>query len=207
MIESLEDMVALDQKEAAALSQEKYDITISLIYDDATRDVFYFFQSGDDWYMKTQNGAVYQDADFITDYVQYSNTESDTVLEKLPKEMLELAKSFEEPDIRFVFSSMVLKKLKSSVPEEDAIKSVREKMKEDMLLYQYALQNGYGLTEEEAKQSMAQRIANYENAGNYMEIEDYFEASGISVKEYYQRFQEDILVQDTIAHLYILKCE
>lgn len=207
MIENLEAAVPLDRNAAEALKEEQLNSTISLIYADGTRYNFYFFQSDDKWYVRTWEGAIYRNADFITDYILFGGGEGGTVLKEQPEEALALAKAFDEPDLRFTFTFLVLGKLRWAASEEDAISRIREEMKEDMILYQYARFAGCGLSEDEMDQILEERINLYENAENYKEIEKDFEAAGITLREYYTKLKYYFRIQDTKQHLYSLKCE
>lgn len=67
-IENMEGAVPeKDQKKAPHRGEDYY--TVSFIYEDETKDIFYFFPKGEKWYLETENGDVYGNADFILDYV------------------------------------------------------------------------------------------------------------------------------------------
>jgi hypothetical protein len=67
-IENMEGAVPeKDQKKAPHRGEDYYPV--SFIYEDETKDIFYFFPKGEKWYLETENGDVYGNADFILDYV------------------------------------------------------------------------------------------------------------------------------------------
>lgn len=67
-VESLEKAIPLDNSVKDNVRREGNYYVVTLRYDDESKQSFYFFQtdsSGDKWYVETEDGTIYQNADFL----------------------------------------------------------------------------------------------------------------------------------------------
>ena len=69
--------------------------------------------------------------------------------------------------------------------EDDAILSAKQKMTNELLLYEYALNHGYSCTEEEIEELMEQELVEIQSAANYDEYESYLHDLGTTYEEYW----------------------
>lgn len=53
--------------------------TVCLYGKNGNKRVFYFYKVSDNWYMETQDGTVYKNAEFITDYIGTLPYSSETI--------------------------------------------------------------------------------------------------------------------------------
>lgn len=212
-----------DIKSAVPVPGEKTDkiqrgedyYTISLIYKDGTKDVFSFFEADDEWYMQTADGQVYENAGFATDYfgIKKASTTNGgggriTIdQEVLSKEILELGKQFEEFDLRYNFAREVRQSIGYGESADEAISYTREKLTEQMRLYQYAVNAGYAVSEEKLTCWIESIIESAESAVNYDEAEEYFGEAGTTMREIIEKSRENCRITETISNMRSAKRE
>lgn len=155
-IENMEGAVPeKDQKKAPHRGEDYYPV--SFIYEDETKDIFYFFPKGEKWYLETENGDVYGNADFILDYVDIDfniDVKREIRIDKdVLKRTLEIGKDFKTYDTKFFFASGVVNTMeKTGDTEEEAISKVRKSSIENQKIYEYAKKSGYEVSEKEVEE-------------------------------------------------------
>ena len=207
--DGLEQTVIPQNKTDTIQKSDDYDV-VSIIYGDGSKDIFYFFQQGDMWYMETPEGSVYQNADFITDVFESSEElEVQSVHIREPYEwQLELEKETEKYDISFSFKLKVYYNINErAMTLEEAIDDARQSVKTEMVLYQYALKEGYGLTEQEKQEALQKEIDQAKRAENYNEIKEQYLAQGLSFEESLEKQKESIAMSRAADRLYNAKYE
>lgn len=73
LIYHLDSVKPVDQEEIANVKRGEEYFTISFIYNDGTKDVYFFFQNNDNWYVETDKGDLYKNADFIADFTDLAD--------------------------------------------------------------------------------------------------------------------------------------
>ena len=204
------EQTAVPQNKADTIQKpEDYDV-VSIIYKDGSKDIFYFFHQDDKWYLETPEGIVYQNADFITDVFESSKElEVQSVHIREPYEwQLELEKETEKYDISFSFKLKVYYNINErAMTLEEAINDARQSIKTDMVLYQYALKEGYGLTEQEKQQALQEEIEQAKRAENYNEINEQYLAQGLTLEDSLKKQKESIAMSRATDRLYNAKYE
>ena len=204
------EQTAVPQNKADTIQKpEDYDV-VSIIYKDGSKDIFYFFHQDDKWYLETPEGIVYQNADFITDVFESSEElEVQSVHIREPYEwQLELEKETEKYDISFSFKLKVYYNINErAMTLEEAINDARQSIKTDMVLYQYALKEGYGLTEQEKQQALQEEIEQAKRAENYNEINEQYLAQGLTLEDSLKKQKESIAMSRATDRLYNAKYE
>ena len=204
------EQTAVPQNKADTIQKpEDYDV-VSIIYKDGSKDIFYFFHQDDKWYLETPEGIVYQNADFITDVFESSEElEVQSVHIREPYEwQLELEKETEKYDISFSFKLKVYYNINErAMTLEEAINDARQSIKTDIVLYQYALKEGYGLTEQEKQQALQEEIEQAKRAENYNEINEQYLAQGLTLEDSLKKQKESIAMSRATDKLYNAKYE
>lgn len=221
-VESLEEAVPLDNSVKDNVRREENYYVVTLRYNDESKQSFYFFQmdsSGDKWYIETEDGTIYQNADFFAQYFQRTSTVfqaeaiSDNELDILEperlKSIIQLTLQLEDwnisyslTDLRALFAIEMLNQAENVSPKQEVVQAVRKKLSGQMEQYYYAVQNGYSVTEEELKICMDEQDNIIKEASNFAELEAYYEESGTTYDEYRQRTKEYSRLQFTIKKLY-----
>ena len=149
---------------------------VTLTYEDETKERFQFIQAEADdsvWYVETEDGAVYQNAEFITEYIEGSpwienpGTATGTGIEINDpdglREMIRLRLNLEEmglfystTDLRAAFALEMLEQRSLFADEETALEMARTELAADLERYQYAVEHGYDLSEEELDARIAE---------------------------------------------------
>ena len=204
------EQTAVPQNKADTIQKpEDYDV-VSIIYKDGSKDIFYFFHQDDKWYLETPEGIVYQNADFITDVFESSKElEVQSVHIREPYEwQLELEKETEKYDTSFSFKLKVYYNINErAMTLEEAINDARQSIKTDIVLYQYALKEGYGLTEQEKQQALQEEIEQAKRAENYNEINEQYLAQGLTLEDSLKKQKESIAMSRATDRLYNAKYE
>lgn len=160
--------------------------------------------------METPEGSVYQNADFITGIIESSEElEVKSVHIREPYEwQLELEKETEKFDISFWFKQKVYYNInEGAMTLEEAIDDARQSVKTEMVLYQYALKEGYGLTEQEKQEALQKEIDQAKRAENYNEIKEQYLAQGLRFEESLEKQKESIAMSRAADRLYNAKYE
>lgn len=215
--ESLEAVVPIA---AADIQPGELFHIVTLTYEDGTKERFDFIRSEADdsvWYVETEDGTVYQNAEFITEYItveEVTPTLEVTVPDpeamrakiRLVLELEGLGVTYSTTDLRAAFALEVQERIAEGNDEESAIASAREELTWKMARYQYAVERGYGLTEEELEFRMAEGREKFESASGFEELEAYFTEQGTTVEAYRSLMRESIRIdyveQDFRGQLY-----
>lgn len=208
-VNNIKNTMVFENKTTAVQKSENYDV-VSLIYEDGTKDIFYFFNWDNTWYLETLDGNQYRNADFITDYIEHVDvTNTKTVYIQMPVAwQLELEKKTEVFDTAFFFRELVYYNINErGMTREDALVDARKSMQTNRILYQYALENDYGFTEQEMQQLLDDEIAHAKLSDNYDEIVTLYQEQGLDYETILKKRKEKIVMSKTIQKLYNAKYE
>lgn len=210
LIDNLESVAPLSADESAALYyKDEYNPTITFIYKDGTKDIFYFFENHGTWYLKTDEKHYYKDADFIDDYIHGEKVDAQFIpimSSEYFKLSLKLAQEQETPDIPFAFIYLVQGNIEyNEYTEKDAIIHVRESMIHNMKVYQYALQSNYDISAAELSSVINKYVSDTLNSEEYIEYEKYLEDAGITLQQLAEKYKESIRYITITNKLYLDK--
>ena len=208
-VNNIKNTTVFENKTTAVQKSEDYDV-VSLIYEDGTKDIFYFFNWDNTWYLETLDGNLYRNADFITDYIDHVDvTNTKTVHIQMPVAwQLELEKKTEVFDTAFFFRELVYYNINErGMTREDALADARKSMQTNRILYQYALENDYGFTEQEMQQLLDDEIAHAKLSDNYDELVTLYQEQGLDYETILKKRKEKIVMSKTIQKLYNAKYE
>lgn len=213
LIVSMEQTVPLNRFQSFFINKEK-DLKIHFIYENGTRDIFTFFTDSGKWYLETEDGVLYQDADFIVNFTPVVRLleqdeiafEGTIVALTVPDRMLLQYGMETEYDIRFWFANLVQVYLEKGITWEEAVSYAKNDIIGMMTQYQYAVQAGYEVSEKEYNAYMEKVLAEAKKRPEYAETEAAFEEAGTTVEEYLKG-GEPSRIAYTVKHLQEIKRE
>ena len=74
--EDLGSTVSVENEEMKEPAEDKNFPSVLLIYEDGETESLKFFKDSDKWFMETRDGTVYENADFITEWIPYEEPEN-----------------------------------------------------------------------------------------------------------------------------------
>lgn len=171
-------------------AEDKNFPSVLLIYEGGEIESLQFFKDRDKWFMETWDGTVYENADFITEWIPYEepeNTEdqpsvitSAEIDEELFGAYLDALKDQELSDLEgeVVYKTEAFRQ--QGVPEEKIQDQVRQIFIKRWKLFDYAEKDGFFPTEEEQEQMVEDCIARIKDEPYYEEYEKICKDAGLS---------------------------
>ena len=206
LIKDMEEAVPeKNQKNAPHKGEDYYPI--SFIYEDETKDVFYFFPKGEKWYLETENGDVYGNADFILDYIEIdfdANAKMEIPVDKDTfKRYLEIGKDFKTYDTNFFFANGVINIIeKTGDTEEEAISETRKSCIDSRKIYEYAKKSGYEVLEKEVEERIIKILEDFNEQEDYPEYEAICKEYGTTMEECLEKSRDYIkekMIRDKLS--------
>lgn len=195
-IEDMEETVPeKNQKKAPHRGEDYYPV--SFIYEDETKDIFYFFPKGEKWYLETENGDVYGNADFILNYVDIDfnvDVKREIRIDKdVLKRSLEIGKDFKTYDTKFSFAKDVINRMEiTGDTEEEAISKVRKSSIDSRKIYEYAKKSGYEVSEKEVEERIKKILEDFNEQEDYPEYEAICKEYGTTMEECLEKSRDYI---------------
>lgn len=195
-IEDMEEAVPEKKQKKAPHRGEDY-YPVSFIYEDETKDIFYFFPKGEKWYLETENGDVYGNADFILDYVDIdfnADVKMEIRIDKDTfKRYLEIGKDFKTYDMNFSFAIGVVNTMeRTGGTEEEAISEARKGFIDSQKVYEYAKKSGYEVTEKEVEERIKKILEDFNEQEDYPEYEAICKEYGTTMEECLEKSRDEI---------------
>lgn len=196
LIEDIETTVPeKDQKNAPRKGENYYPI--SFVYEDETKDIFYFFPVDEKWYLETENGYIYGKADFILDYVNIDFNADVKMRIELDKDILkrylEIGKDLKTFDTKFFFANGVINCMeRTGDTEEEAISKVRKDFIENRKIYEYVEKAGYEVSEKEVNERVSDILENISEQDDYSEYEAICKEYGTTFEECLEKSRDYI---------------
>ena len=171
-------------------AEDKNFPSVLLIYEGGETESLQFFKDSDKWFMETQDGTIYENADFITEWIPYEepeNTEnqprvitSSEIDEELFGAYLDALKDQELSDLEgeVVYKTEAFRQ--QGVPEEKIQDQVRQIFIKRWKLFDYAEKEGFFPTEEEQDQMVEDCIAKIKDQPYYAEYDKICKDAGLS---------------------------
>lgn len=171
-------------------------------------EAFYFFKHNKKWYLETKDGYVYQNAEFINKIVSYSDDSqsnstnlADIELSIPSEKILKLVKDSKELDIKYEFANSVQNYIESGLSTKEAISQTKSALLSDEYRYQYAVKNGYKLSEQKINEMKKQEEKVDKSANNFNELEVAYKSAGFTYDDYLQKERNIDVKYDTISAL------
>lgn len=171
-------------------AEDKNFPSVLLIYEGGEIESLQFFKDRDKWFMETWDGTVYENADFITEWIPYEepeNTEdqpsvitSAEIDEELFVTYLDALKKQELSDLEGEVVYKIAAFRQQGVPEEKIQDQVRQIFIKRWKLFDYAEKEGFFPTEEEQDQMVEDCIAKIKDQPYYAEYDKICKDAGLS---------------------------
>lgn len=171
-------------------AEDKNFPSVLLIYEGGEIESLQFFKDRDKWFMETWDGTVYENADFITEWIPYEepeNTEdqpsvitSAEIDEELFGAYLDALKKQELSDLEGEVVYKIAAFRQQGVPEEKIQDQVRQIFIKRWKLFDYAEKEGFFPTEEEQDQMVEDCIAKIKDQPYYAEYDKICKDAGLS---------------------------
>lgn len=171
-------------------AEDKNFPSVLLIYEGGEIESLQFFKDRDKWFMETWDGTVYENADFITEWIPYEepeNTEdqpsvitSAEIDEELFVTYLDALKKQELSDLEGEVVYKIAAFRQQGVPEEKIQDQVRQIFIKRWKLFDYAEKEGFFPTEEEQDQMVEDCIARIKDQPYYAEYDKICKDAGLS---------------------------
>lgn len=188
--EDLGSTVSVENEDLKEIAEDKNFPSVLLIYEGGETESLRFFKDNDKWFMETQDGTVYENADFITEWIPYEepeNTEdqpsvitSAEIDEELFGEYLDALKKQELSDLdgEVVYKTAAFRQ--QGTPSEKIEEEVRQIFIKRWKLFDYAEKEGFFPTEEEQDQIVEDCIARIKDQPYYAEYDKICKDAGLS---------------------------
>lgn len=210
-LEDLESAVCEENRVKDHSLPEEY-ITVILTHTDREKELYLFFQQDGSWYLQTEDSAFYGKADFIEEYIDFqeadSNRTSSAKVEIFPltESQIEWGKQFETYDVSYCFGNSVLRELENGLEEEEAIKVTREKLGSLLKRYRYAISHELYQGEEEHERRREEFLESLKEAMNYEEVEEYYQKHQTSREQILEKGKElweaEMVIEDMTRMIY-----
>lgn len=199
LIYRLDRVKPLEQEESGIIKREEDYIPISFIYSDGTKDIFFFFKNDDSWYVETDKGDVYKNADFIADFLQlpkFSRQGGEVYTLTTPPELLKIRLELERDfdvlgvDFEFVYYTKHFMEITEG-SEEEGIEWARNLLTDNMMRSECAKQLGITVSDEEADNMVEKYVSDVSHADDFMRKYNLiYKEAGISLQESAEKNKE-----------------
>lgn len=208
LVYNLKKVKPVNKDERSDLKRGEDYIPITFFYTDGTKDTFFFFQNDGNWYVETDDGGMYKGADFITNFTHLPETvETTTAFEISPSFLrmrLELEKEFDSLGVDFAFTFYVKFYMENvDASETEAIQYSRNKLTDNMKLYQSAKHLDITVSDEELEKQLADYVSDISHADNFdKDYKKIYEDAGISLQESVEKNKDWIRFETMKSRLY-----
>lgn len=207
LLKCLEETVPVGSKKRSELERNEDFTSVLLIYEDGSKDKFFFFEDNGKWYMETDAGNFYENAEFIKDYAVPLKTEESSSVElfvnpEILDIYLTLLKEHKTVDMEFEVLYHVAAYEKEGFTKEDAILKTEQKLTERWKLFDYAKKNGFSLSEDEQERLVEEYISDIQAADNYEEYNGICLQSGFPLEDIIHKMKVPIVENEVSSRLY-----
>jgi len=203
----LEDTTPVESKIKNSLKRNEDFVSLLLIYGDGSKDKFFFFQDSGKWYMETDEGFFYENAEFIEDYITIQKLQEPESGELIVNpEVLEiyltLLKEHKDEGAKFDALYQEAAYQKQGYSEEEAKQKAAQKIEERQNLFEYAKESGIYPSEDEQTEIIENYILDVKTADNYEEFEKLCMQSQFSVEDVLWAMKDSILENEISNRFY-----
>ncbi len=207
LLKSIEDTVPVESGKNKGLERNDEFTSVLLIYEDGTKEKFFFFENDGKWYMETEQGILYENAEFIKDYAvpQKAQEAGPTVLTVNPEILeiyLTLLKENETVDREFEVLYHMAAYEKKGVPEKEAFQKAEQKLEKRQKLFEYAKKSGFFPSEGEQTEIVENYILAVKEAEGYDELEELCRQSQFSAEDILWTMKDSILENEISNRFY-----
>ena len=186
LLKEMEAVRPLNLFEKLGVPRSESYYVLSFLYQDGGKELFYFFLKDNLWYLQTEDKRVYKGADFIEEYTQAYETvtrdwETESIFMEVPdRELLEygVETGF---DLRYQTACLVSDGMENGLSREEAFASAYHELASVWILYQYAVEEGFEVSEEDYARYLDRRLSEVKEQENYEEMQQVFKEAGTAL--------------------------
>lgn len=211
LIKDLENTTPLEEETVQSMTIPDDFLSILLIKEDGTKDIFSCFTENEKWYME-HNKNFYSDADFIKKYITIlTNSEDEDALVEvhfpmeLARKYLELAEDFEQLDVKNAFLFEVEQKLHQGHTKEEAILEAKDSLVKGWKTYKVAKDMGITISGEQLSTLLDQYREEMAKADNFKDYKPLLDEFDTSLEEIIQKSKGYFVYTYMSNELYHLK--
>jgi len=198
LLKCIEATVPVKPEKDKGLERNEEFTSVLLIYEDGTKEKFFFFENDGKWYMETEQGILYENAEFIKDYgapqkIQESHPPVLTVNPEILEIYLTLLKENETADKEFEILYHVAAYEKAGASEKEAFQKAEQILEERQKLFEYAKKSGFFPSEDEQTEIIEKYILTVKEADGYDEFEALCNQSQFSAEDILWTMKDSIL--------------
>lgn len=191
LVSNLEKAPPVNKKQRKDLDKGGDYWSVGVVAKNGTKQMFYFFRKGEDWYFETEDGRLYSDGDFVTEHMESCQKMTAPVLiamigeEETHKIYFDLMKELEPIDLRFFYITDVMKNISyKGYSEEKAIELAEQEAKDLWINDKYAEMQGYQLSDKKLAEATELYAEQYKESEYYKNIgEQIYKDYGLTVEE------------------------
>lgn len=203
LLKCIQDADPIEQ--GKSLQRNEDFMSVLFIYEDGSKEDFYFFEDDGAWYMEADDGKFYENAGFIEDYVNHEKAEV-TAAVTISKDMLgiylELLKDEKASDLETEISYHVAAYQKSGDSLEEALEKTEQMLIKRWKLFNYAEEEGFFLSEEEQAELMENYLSAIKSADDHEEYETLCSQAGTSLENVISKMKYSILENEVSNRFY-----
>lgn len=217
LLKNLEGAVPVETGNQKELQRGEDIRSILLIDGEGNKEKFDFFLDDGKIYMENEEGAIYENVEFIEDYVgEMISEEENTQIEEEPRTdensqteageeaarfYLERFKIGVENRMKYgfgikgdVYTEVALYQ-KDGFSQEEAVQMAEKSLKDREIMYEYARELGCFPTEEEQKEIQEKYWAGIEDSEYYEEQEKICQSAGMTFREYFDKSSSGLYLE------------
>ncbi len=208
--EFLENMGALTPVTKLASTQvakPKQDFVLAFLEENGKRKSFRFFFTDGIYYMETEEGDLYKNADFMEEYLAKTSgwLPAPKGVETTPSPNTEaLACALDTGyDTRYWLYCTVQKKAAEGYAEGELMERAKAELLWQYQIYQYASENGYGIPDNTYQELTAERIRTAKSQDKDNSAEQEYQDYGTTLEEHIQQSAKGFFrISDTVDYLH-----
>lgn len=207
--EDLGNTVPAENKDIKEPAEDKNFPSVLLIYEGGETESLHFFKEDAQWFMETQDGVIYENADFITEWIPYEepeNTEEQPRVltsAKIDTELFQIyLDALKEPDISELEGEVSYKKAafqREGLSPEEIEEQIKTVFTNRWKLFEYAEREGFFPTEEEREQMEEDCIARIKGESYYAEYDKICQEEGASFDDIVRK-NKDLICELELTH-------
>lgn len=207
--EDLGSTVSVENEDLKETAEDKNFPSVLLIYEGGETESLRFFKDNDKWFMETQDGTVYENADFITEWIPYEepeNTEeqprvitSANIDTELFGTYLDALKNQELSPLEGEVAYKVAAFRQQGTPSEKIKDEVRQIFINRWKLFDYAEKEGFFPGEEEQNQMMEDCLTRIKEQPYYEKYNEICEDAGLSFDDIVRK-NKDLICELELTH-------
>ena len=176
--------------------------SISLIYENGNKDVFLFWEENNCWYAETLDGTIYENADFVQNYIDRKEIAFNREVIIPDIFWLIILSSNSGFDDYYNLLPELTNCLRQGYSLEQAAEFIETKVKRNEILYQYAVNQGFEPTDEELQNYISEITDELEAMPNYTDLTAIFTESGTNIEKEMNKRAQNIRKAISIQMLY-----